>query len=1033
MRYSTQCRKVLGGYLFAALGISLLVTVTGYADNKPGSVAVAVKTPRPAKELATAQPRTHVLVSPVGGLKESGHRTASAVGCPLSTCDVDFCCLQHSLDDGDDQTQVACGVSGDGTTSNGYARCFDLAVEGVPGALFIDVFKFGVQQLDSDSGDIVPLEINIYLAASCPPLLASSNLIATENIDISAADEGTIILVQFDPPVEITADSFVVAEIFAPLDGTIGTPGNDHAFRPRANITPACSDALFRADDCGDIDWVGVTDIGFPDSQTVITLSGHTATGTPVVCGDSQTQACEQCDGNEDANCFRPGDCQADCTCVGRGACCSPGGKLGGCNADSTEAQCIIDGGDYLGDGTTCDECPPAACIDGVGSCFEFHGNPGCDDQECCTAVCLLNPICCAFFWDQGCVDQADVICAQPPENDDCVNPIDLFDGVLDYNTTDATTDGLPHTVCQFDDQTWHDIWYDYTATCTGNLTLSTCQEEGGDAFYDTDLVIYDTAACDTANCPPGDDLLLRCNDDAAGTCTATGTPFASRLRVPVVQGQCYKVRVGGWQEGDSGFGQLSVECEVFTVCGEFGCESGESACNCPIDCGDETCGNGVCCAAAGEDCDNCPADCGDPAANCAPGVTCESEACGTDANGGCNSDPAIYTDAACGDTFCGSAWADGATRDTDWYLVDHPGGTLVGTLTSQFPGVTFIIDGIANCGPVIVGQTGCSDGGVPITPASADLPAGQYVVFVGTGNCDGSGIFDGFPCGGGNDYTLTVDCLPPPPPSGACCLSAVGPPCEIMTQEECLAGGGDYLGDATTCFAPGDPQSFESNPNAAIPDNDATGVSDTINIGMSFAIADLDVDLAINHTWVGDLCVTLTHNATTVTLIQRPGDDLPCDPDNCCGCATDNYDIVLDDQGTGGPIETQCTDNLSSPPNYTPELALSAFNGMDSAGAWTINVTDGAGLDTGTLVTWSLHITTGQGDSNCAASLCNAACPQDVDFNGDVGPFDLANVLGCWGPVVPGTICECLDADGDGDIGPFDLAVVLGAWGVCP
>jgi len=57
--------------------------------------------------------------------------------------------------------------------------------------------------------------------------------------------------------------------------------------------------------------------------------------------------------------------------------------------------------------------------------------------------------------------------------------------------------------------------------------------------------------------------------------------------------------------------------------------------------------------------------------------------------------------------------------------------------------------------------------------------------------------------------------------------------------------------------------------------------------------------------------------------------------------------------------------------------------------------------------------------------------CPTDVDGDGDINAFDLANLLGAWGPVTPGS--ACLDADGNGFIEAFDLAVLLGAWGPCP
>ena len=56
--------------------------------------------------------------------------------------------------------------------------------------------------------------------------------------------------------------------------------------------------------------------------------------------------------------------------------------------------------------------------------------------------------------------------------------------------------------------------------------------------------------------------------------------------------------------------------------------------------------------------------------------------------------------------------------------------------------------------------------------------------------------------------------------------------------------------------------------------------------------------------------------------------------------------------------------------------------------------------------------------------------CPTDSDGNGDTEAFDLAILLGAWGPVTPDS--ACLDADENGFIEAFDLAVLLGAWGPC-
>ncbi len=59
----------------------------------------------------------------------------------------------------------------------------------------------------------------------------------------------------------------------------------------------------------------------------------------------------------------------------------------------------------------------------------------------------------------------------------------------------------------------------------------------------------------------------------------------------------------------------------------------------------------------------------------------------------------------------------------------------------------------------------------------------------------------------------------------------------------------------------------------------------------------------------------------------------------------------------------------------------------------------------------------------------CAPECPQDLDNDGTVGPADLAELLGAWGPN-PG---HPADFNFDGTVDPFDLAPLLGAWGLCP
>ncbi|MEE9212963.1 MAG: hypothetical protein V3U29_09935 [Phycisphaeraceae bacterium] len=131
------------------------------------------------------------------------------------------------------------------------------------------------------------------------------------------------------------------------------------------------------------------------------------------------------------------------------------------------------------------------------------------------------------------------------PVNDNCADAIAIFDGSTSYNTTGANTDGPDHGSCQFDGQTYSDIWYEYLASCTGELIVSTCNS----ASYDTDLVVYD--GCDCGNLS-----LLGCNDDAGG-CAG----FTSEVTVNVVENNCYLVRVGGWQSGDQGSGTVTLTC----------------------------------------------------------------------------------------------------------------------------------------------------------------------------------------------------------------------------------------------------------------------------------------------------------------------------------------------------------------------------------------------------------------------------------------------------------------------------------------
>jgi len=153
-----------------------------------------------------------------------------------------------------------------------------------------------------------------------------------------------------------------------------------------------------------------------------------------------------------------------------------------------------------------------------------------------------------------------------------------------------------------------------------------------------------------------------------------------------------------------------------------------------------------------------------------------------------------------------------------------------------------------------------------------------------------------------------------------------------------------------TTCELEG----FESGSlNWGIP-SPGRLVSD-IRVNASGTITDLDVGVDIDHPWVGDLWVTLTHvdTGTVVSIIDRPGKPAL----GSFGCSGDNIDATLDDEASV-LVETQCRTS-SSPAIFgsvRPNSALSAFDGEDLGGTWRLMVYDEATEDLGYLESWSLH-----------------------------------------------------------------------------
>lgn len=149
-----------------------------------------------------------------------------------------------------------------------------------------------------------------------------------------------------------------------------------------------------------------------------------------------------------------------------------------------------------------------------------------------------------------------------------------------------------------------------------------------------------------------------------------------------------------------------------------------------------------------------------------------------------------------------------------------------------------------------------------------------------------------------------------------------------------------------------------------AIPDFSGTpGVAtSTLTVsGFTGVLTDLNAILNISHTFDSDVIVKLqSPMGTEVTLINQVGGD------------GDNFaNTTLDDDFGFNPIGSGTAPFSST---FAPSSPLSAFNGEDPNGVWTLTVSDNQALDTGTLNGWSLQLTpTPPNDSPATAGVLTA------------------------------------------------------------
>lgn len=185
--------------------------------------------------------------------------------------------------------------------------------------------------------------------------------------------------------------------------------------------------------------------------------------------------------------------------------------------------------------------------------------------------------------------------CGKVSGNDFCAGAVDIFEGSTEFSNVGTNTDGpaLPGECDEgFGVDFGSDIWFRYTATCTGNVSFSTC----GTASYDTRLALYEECVC-----PVNNTRLVACNDDGPGC-----PDFSSNLVAFVKAGTCYMLRVGGYA-GEQGTGSLNIQCEAVPkacVAGVGDCFEGHEGPGCedPQCCADVCAQDPFCCDVAWDD-----------------------------------------------------------------------------------------------------------------------------------------------------------------------------------------------------------------------------------------------------------------------------------------------------------------------------------------------------------------------------------------------------------------------------------------------
>lgn len=182
---------------------------------------------------------------------------------------------------------------------------------------------------------------------------------------------------------------------------------------------------------------------------------------------------------------------------------------------------------------------------------------------------------------------------------------------------------------------------------------------------------------------------------------------------------------------------------------------------------------------------------------------------------------------------------------------------------------------------------------------------------------------------------------------------SAVGP-CPDFDQRGIPRG---RFGSGAGCDSGATEHTPCQAPGLAIPDNNMTGITNSLTLTEQAEILDMDLFVGISHGNVGDLTVELAKvDAASGVVLDQPVNG------SMASCTSNDLSVFFDDEAIT-PIESSCADNSNASafplttyqPGDPAGAVLTAFDGAGLNGTWELTVRDLAATTAGTLDAWCL------------------------------------------------------------------------------